>query len=182
MLICLSFDFSVVLFICHYQLALEGLYYAAKAGIAKENYAFIVIEDSPASLRTKLSRPFQWFFSKLLHRAGKDTKREVKKIFSSVLVLGSLKSGERNAEYNHFSREVRRRMNDTLFNSTAYPSPENSSAVSYTLLKQVSLPSSLFNTYSVKQPDLYYFEAIKMTSQAWSNFVWRIRAADEYSL
>ena len=24
----------------------------------------------------------------------------------------------------------------------------------------------LFNTYSMKQPDLYYFEAIKMTSQA----------------
>ena len=36
------------------------------------------------------------------------------------------------------------------------------------------------NTYSMKQPDLYYFEAIKMTSQAQSNFVWRIRA--EYSL
>ena len=32
----------------------------------------------------------------------------------------------------------------------------------------------LFNTYSMKQPDLYYFETIKMTSQAWSNFVWRI--------
>ena len=40
----------------------------------------------------------------------------------------------------------------------------------------------LFNTYSVKQPDLYYFEIIKMTSQALSNFVWRIRAAGEYSL
>ena len=26
---------------------------------------------------------------------------------------------------------------------------------------------SLFNTYSMKQPDLYYFEAIKMTSQAY---------------
>ena len=24
----------------------------------------------------------------------------------------------------------------------------------------------LFNTYSMKQPDLYYFETIKMTSQA----------------
>ena len=34
----------------------------------------------------------------------------------------------------------------------------------------------------MKQPDLYYFETIKMTSQAWSNFVWRIRAAGEYSL
>ena len=39
-----------------------------------------------------------------------------------------------------------------------------------------------FNTYSMKQPDLYYFETIKMTSQAWSNFVWRIQAAGEYSL
>ena len=39
-----------------------------------------------------------------------------------------------------------------------------------------------FNTYSIKQPDLYYFETIKMTSQAWSNFVWRIRAGGEYSL
>ena len=38
------------------------------------------------------------------------------------------------------------------------------------------------NTYSKKQSDLYYFETIKMTSQAWSNFVWRIRAAGEYSL
>ena len=27
----------------------------------------------------------------------------------------------------------------------------------------------LFNTYSMKQPDLYYFETIKMTSQALSN-------------
>ena len=35
------------------------------------------------------------------------------------------------------------------------------------------------NTYSMKQPDLYYFETIKMTSQAWPNFVWRIRAAGE---
>ena len=40
----------------------------------------------------------------------------------------------------------------------------------------------LFNTYSMKQPDLYYFETIKMTSQDLSNFVWRIRAAGEYSL
>ena len=28
------------------------------------------------------------------------------------------------------------------------------------------LKSFLVNTYSMKQPDLYYFEAIKMTSQA----------------
>ena len=34
----------------------------------------------------------------------------------------------------------------------------------------------------MRQPDLYYSEAIKMTSQAQSNFVWRIEAADEYSL
>ena len=33
----------------------------------------------------------------------------------------------------------------------------------------------IVNTYSMKQPDLYYFETIKMTSQTWSNFVWRIR-------
>ena len=26
--------------------------------------------------------------------------------------------------------------------------------------------TGLFNTYSMKQPDLYYFETIKMTSQA----------------
>ena len=31
----------------------------------------------------------------------------------------------------------------------------------------------------MKQPDLYYFETIKMTSQAYSNFVGRIRAAGE---
>ena len=30
----------------------------------------------------------------------------------------------------------------------------------------------LFNTYSMKQPDLYCFETIKMTSQALSNFVY----------
>ena len=40
----------------------------------------------------------------------------------------------------------------------------------------------MINTYSMKQRDLYYFEAIKITSQALSNFVWRIRAAGEYSL
>ena len=40
----------------------------------------------------------------------------------------------------------------------------------------------LVNTYSMKQPNLYCSEAIKMTSHAWSNFVWRIRAAGEYSL
>ena len=34
----------------------------------------------------------------------------------------------------------------------------------------------------MKQPDLYDFETIKMTSQAWTNFVWRILAAGEYSL
>ena len=50
------------------------------------------------------------------------------------------------------------------------------SLTSYLLLSQ------LFNTYSMKQPDLYYFETIKMTSQAKANFVWRIRAAGEYSL
>ena len=38
------------------------------------------------------------------------------------------------------------------------------------------------NTYFMKQPDLYYFEAIKMTSQAYSNFAGRIRAAGEYPL
>ena len=38
------------------------------------------------------------------------------------------------------------------------------------------------NTYSMKQPDLYYFETMKMTSQAYSNFVWRIRVAGEHSL
>ena len=37
-------------------------------------------------------------------------------------------------------------------------------------------------THSMKQPDLYYFEAIIMTLHAQSNFVWRIRAAGEYSL
>ena len=37
----------------------------------------------------------------------------------------------------------------------------------------------VINTCSIKQPDLHYFEAIKMTSQALSNFVWRIRAAGE---
>ena len=40
----------------------------------------------------------------------------------------------------------------------------------------------IINTYSMKQPDLYYLEDIKMTSQASSNFVWRIRATGEYSL
>ena len=34
----------------------------------------------------------------------------------------------------------------------------------------------------MKQPDILYFETIKMTSQALLNFVWRIRAAGEYSL
>ena len=46
----------------------------------------------------------------------------------------------------------------------------------------VSMPGLVFNTYSMKQPDLHYFETIKMTSQALSNFVWRTRAAGEYSL
>ena len=40
----------------------------------------------------------------------------------------------------------------------------------------------IFNTHSMKQPDLYYFDDIKMTSQAWSNFEWRMRTAGEYSL
>ena len=39
-----------------------------------------------------------------------------------------------------------------------------------------------FNAYSMEEPDLYYFETIKRTSQALSNFVWRIRTAGEYSL
>ena len=36
----------------------------------------------------------------------------------------------------------------------------------------------IFNTYSMKQPDVvfdvYYFEAIKMMSQGFSNFLWRV--------
>ena len=40
----------------------------------------------------------------------------------------------------------------------------------------------LINTYSMNQPDLYYFDATKTTSWAQSNFVWRIRVASEYSL
>ena len=32
------------------------------------------------------------------------------------------------------------------------------------------LPSILWGTYSVEWPGLCYFEAIKMTSQAWSKF------------
>ena len=40
----------------------------------------------------------------------------------------------------------------------------------------------ILNPYSMRQPDLYYFETIKMTSQALSSFVWRIRAAGKYSL
>ena len=47
-------------------------------------------------------------------------------------------------------------------------------AISCYLLKHLA--------YSMKQPDLYYFETKKMTSQAELNFVWRIRAAGEYSL
>ena len=31
----------------------------------------------------------------------------------------------------------------------------------------------------MKQPDPYYFETIKMTSQVWPNFVWRIQYADD---
>ena len=38
------------------------------------------------------------------------------------------------------------------------------------------------NTYFMKEPDLYYIEAIELTSHAWSNFAWRILAAGEYSL
>ena len=40
--------------------------------------------------------------------------------------------------------------------------------------------NDLINTYFMKQPGLYYFEAIKIMPQAWSNFVRRIGAA--YSL
>ena len=40
----------------------------------------------------------------------------------------------------------------------------------------------LINIYSMKQPDLHYFEAIKMMSKAESNFLWRIRVAAEYFL
>ena len=42
--------------------------------------------------------------------------------------------------------------------------------------------TEIVKTCPMKQPDLYYFEPIKMTSQAQSNFSWRIRAAGEYSL
>ena len=42
--------------------------------------------------------------------------------------------------------------------------------------------TSVFNTYSMKQPDIYYFEAINMTAQALSYFIWRIRAAGEARL
>ena len=50
--------------------------------------------------------------------------------------------------------------------------------------KITKVETRIFNsdTYSIKQPDLYYFETIKMTSQVWSNFVWRIQATGEYSL
>ena len=53
--------------------------------------------------------------------------------------------------------------------------------VSFIWLLQVKI-AIILNNYSMKQPDLYYFGTIKMTSQAWSNFVWRIRAAGDYSL
>ena len=52
----------------------------------------------------------------------------------------------------------------------------------YTCISTLFFQVHTINTYSMEQPDLYYFETIKMTSQAWSNFVWRIRAAGEYSL
>ena len=41
---------------------------------------------------------------------------------------------------------------------------------------------SIINAYSMKQPDLYCFETIKMAPLTQSNFVWRIRDAGEYSL
>ena len=42
--------------------------------------------------------------------------------------------------------------------------------------------SSLHSTSFTKKPDLYYFETIKMTSQVYSKFLWRIRFEGEYSL
>ena len=51
------------------------------------------------------------------------------------------------------------------------------------VLTQIQIYSwELINTYSTKQADLYYFETIKMMSQAWSKFVWRIQTAGKYSL
>ena len=40
----------------------------------------------------------------------------------------------------------------------------------------------IINTYFMKRADHYDFEIIKMTSQTYSNFKWRIRAAGEHSL
>ena len=37
--------------------------------------------------------------------------------------------------------------------------------------------SALSNACSMTRPDLFQLKAIKVTSQAWSNFVWGIRAA-----
>ena len=55
-------------------------------------------------------------------------------------------------------------------------------ATKYDLSKYDAKIMFSLTTYSMKQPDIYYFEAIEMTSQTESNFVWRIRAADVISL
>ena len=115
------FIFPVIIFICEYSMTLEGLYYALKSGITKEKFAFIAIEESPISLELRLSNPTAWFASEALSRNNTDFIPAVQKIFDSVLVFASQRqlAGDRT-KYDYFSKEVRRRMSEPLFNSTAY--------------------------------------------------------------
>ena len=129
-----------MIFICEYPLALEGLYYASKAGIntdtKKEKYAFIVIEDSPIHLQRMLLQQHWWFYPDVAGRDVKEVEQEVKKIFDSVLVIGSQRNFTGSAEgelarYTNFSKEVIQRLSKPPFYSTAYGTGLKKASVSF---------------------------------------------------
>ena len=92
-------------------------------------YAFIVTEDSPSSLQSKLKYKSYWWRRHVKPHSSK-FQETVQKIFGSVIVFAPQRKFSNKARYDNFTEKVRNRMSEPPFNSNEYKTSSRYAAVS----------------------------------------------------
>ena len=104
----------VVIFLCEYDYAIEGIYYAWKEGMTNGDFAFIMYEQSRDQISRRLKSQYQWFASSWYDGSRAPA---IEKAMRAALVLGpvTLQRG-----YNTFAMKLKNKMAHWPFFSDAY--------------------------------------------------------------
>ena len=113
--------FLVVIFLCSYEIATEGMYYAWKEGMTDGDFAFIMYQQSRFEILQNLNRSFTWFTSSWYDGSRIDT---IKKAMTVALVLGPVTPKQ---SYETFATELKKRMSEKPFFSDGYLGMNNGS-------------------------------------------------------